>query len=344
MENSMSRILVGAVVKNALREMRESPERSIRNLIDMALQFSGGRFQQDFFTIAQTMLQNENSAYYQLVRDIISHTDAERLYTFGMDLGYNACTAGARRIRENEKKLGCNIPWTVPLRICTDDFIGKEPRYQAVISSGEELGIYSWMLFCGKQPKAVLPLVEEHPDSAFFLFCEPEDMNADFLDEAVGSYHLMPVVRYDKDAADVCDALRQREMLYSIWYPYGQKDTEAILNGGLFCSAQELSPVFTALLPEPACPEVIQRLVYQTVQRARNDQRYHTMLWELQGDNCLVDAIISDDACSVYFDEDGNICDRGGQIVCAHHNLLESNLVDIFMDACPKTKKACKAV
>ena len=213
-----------------------------------------------------------------------------------------------------------------------------------MISSGEELGIYSWMLFCAKQPKAVLPLVEKHPDSAFFLVCEPEDMNADFLDDAVGSYHLMPVVRYDADVADVCDALRQREMLYSVWYPYEQKDTETILNGGLFCSAQELSPVFTALLPEPACPEVIQRLVYQTVQRARNEQRYHTMLWELQGDNCLVDAIISDDACSVYFDEDGNVCDWGGRIVCAHHNLLESDLVDIFMDACPKTKKACKAV
>ena len=84
MENSISKILVGAVVKKALREMKESPERTIRNLIDMALQFSGGRFQQFFFATAQTMLQNENSAYYQLVRDIISYADPERLYTFGM--------------------------------------------------------------------------------------------------------------------------------------------------------------------------------------------------------------------------------------------------------------------
>lgn len=63
MENSMSRFITGSVVKRTLKDIKDNPERSIRNLVDMALQFSGGRFQQDFFTTAQTMLQNENSAY-----------------------------------------------------------------------------------------------------------------------------------------------------------------------------------------------------------------------------------------------------------------------------------------
>lgn len=103
MENSMSRFITGSVVKRTLKDIKDNPERSIRNLVDMALQFSGGRFQQDFFTTAQTMLQNENSAYYRLVRDIVSHADTDRLYTFGMNLGYNGCTAGAQRIRENKK-------------------------------------------------------------------------------------------------------------------------------------------------------------------------------------------------------------------------------------------------
>ena len=59
MENSMSRFITGSVVKRTLKDIKDNPERSIRNLVDMALQFSGGRFQQDFFTTAQTMLQNE---------------------------------------------------------------------------------------------------------------------------------------------------------------------------------------------------------------------------------------------------------------------------------------------
>ena len=105
MENSISKILVESVVKKTLKAMKENPDRGIRNLVDMALQFSDGRFQKDFFAAAQTMLQNENSAYYRLVRDVVTYADADRLCTFGMNLGYNGCTVGAQRIRENEKKI-----------------------------------------------------------------------------------------------------------------------------------------------------------------------------------------------------------------------------------------------
>ena len=105
MENTMSRILVTSVVRKALNDMKESPERSTRNLVDMALQFSEGRFQQRFFTSAQTMLKNKNSGYYGLIRNTLARVDTERLFTFGMNLGYNSCTVGARKIRENEKNL-----------------------------------------------------------------------------------------------------------------------------------------------------------------------------------------------------------------------------------------------
>ncbi len=78
MENSMSRVLVEMVVKKALKGMKDDPERGVRNLVDMALQLSAGRFQQRFFATAIKMLQN--------------------------DLGYNGCTIGTRLILENEKK------------------------------------------------------------------------------------------------------------------------------------------------------------------------------------------------------------------------------------------------
>ena len=45
MENSVSRILIETTVRQTLKGIQEDPERSIRNLVDMALQFSEGRFQ-----------------------------------------------------------------------------------------------------------------------------------------------------------------------------------------------------------------------------------------------------------------------------------------------------------
>ena len=110
MENSMSRILIETTVRQTLKGLQDDPKRSIRNVVDMALHFSDGRFQSRFFRTAQTMLEHEDSAYYALVEDAANHIDPEHLVTFGMNLGYNSCTWGAQRIRTNEAQLGFNIP------------------------------------------------------------------------------------------------------------------------------------------------------------------------------------------------------------------------------------------
>ena len=62
-----SRIIIKTFVRTALKDADESPERCTRNLVDMALHFSNGRFQQEFFEMARTMLNNDNSPYYPLI-------------------------------------------------------------------------------------------------------------------------------------------------------------------------------------------------------------------------------------------------------------------------------------
>ena len=42
MARDISRVLIETVVRKMLREAKDSPERSIRNLVDMALYFSDG--------------------------------------------------------------------------------------------------------------------------------------------------------------------------------------------------------------------------------------------------------------------------------------------------------------
>ncbi|MGI6334628.1 MAG: hypothetical protein ACOX1A_08610 [Saccharofermentanales bacterium] len=338
MKNRMSRILVETTVKKALQNIKQSPERGIRNLIDMALQFSDGRFQKDFFTLAQTMLQNENSAYYDLIRDAITHVDTEKLQTFGMNVGYNSCTVGAQRIRENEKALGCNIPWTISVQLDAKQLEKNQQKYDDLIFEGESLGIYTWMFFASDQPGKTFPIVTKHPDSAFCVFCEVKGVTRTFLEEAVMLKNLMLIIRCDENATDVCAELRANKLLYSVWYQYGQKDTETIINGDLFRNTQQLSPVFTVLLPEKECPTEIRHLIHVAVKQARCDQIYRTIAWDLQGDNYLVDTVISEDACSVYFNKDGDLCAWDKEFVCGSHNLHQSALTDILMNNCSKTE------
>ena len=335
MENSISKILIGTMVKKTLNDIKTDPERSIRNLVDMALQFSSGRFQHRFFSTAQQMLRNERSSYYDLIRNAVADTDTEQLYTFSMNLGYNGCTAGARKIRENENKIHCNIPWTVLLHIDTDRWGQTEDSYQKLILEGECLGIYVWSLFADRNPQEILSLAQRHPDSAFFLLCEPGDITSAFLEEAQDLNNLMLVVRYDEDAADIYDAIRSRRMHVSVWYPYGPEDVQAIVNGDLFYSTQQVFSIFTILLRKQGCPDEVQRVVYQSVERGRKEQTFRTVLWELYFDNCLVDRIISDEACFAYFDRNG-VLQSGSNVRRNCRTLFDSGLTEMFMEVFPK--------
>lgn len=336
MEKNVSRILVETVVKKALKSIKNSPERGIRNLIDLALQFSDGRFQKNFFASAQTMLQNENSAYYGLVRDVIAHVDTENLFTFGMNVGYNSCTIGARLIRENEKVLGCNIPWTMSIQM-GEKVEKKQQEFDNLISEGEKLGVHTWMLFASDQPEQAFSLIMKHPDSAFCVFCEMTDVTSTFLEGAITLKNMMTIVRYDEHADDICAELRANKLLYSVWYQYDQKDVEKIINGGLFSDTQQLSPIFTILLPDEQCPEEVRQLVYSAVQQVRSDQLCRTIAWDLQGDNRLIDTMLSESAYPEYFKLDGNLRDWNKKFVSEDHNLHRGSLTEMLMNTFPKT-------
>lgn len=339
MKNSMSRILIETVVRNTLKNIKESPERSIRNLIDMALHVSEGRFQQNFFQTAQTMLQNENSPYYALVRDVVANVDTERLVNFGMNLGYNSCTIGAKQIRENESELGFNIPWAVAFDTDIQQSPEYLPEYHIAIEDGEKLGIYSWMLFPHSHPQKILPLISSHTDSAFFLFCCPDDIDTAFLDGISELHNLMLVIRYKEDIGELCSQIRRAGLLYSVYYPYSRKDIDAMSNGDLFYSIQQEHPVFTILQAQPGCPEAIVRLAHEITEQARREQSYQTIPWELYYDNRTIDKIISDDVCSPWFDANGDLCGWDKNVKRENCNLFENGLFSALKYAYPKKNR-----
>ncbi len=335
MEKTMSGILIETVVKTTLKNLKEDPERSIRNLVDMALYFSETQFQQDFFQAVQNALKNENSPYYALVRDLTSYADAEHLLCFGMNLGYNSCTYGARQIRQNEKDLNHNIPWTILFQIGNQS-LEHMAQYDAAISDGEKLGIYTWMLFAPGVSCRLPGLIQNHPDSAFFLFCEPEDVTDDFLDNVSELRNVMPVPRYQEGWEDVYGKIRVLGLPYSAYFLYSQDDSQTILNGDLFTSIQQVHPVFAILLPQSDCPKQFRTLTHQAVERVRNEQLFQIIPWELEQDNQKVDEIISDDVCAVCFDPEGCLLDGDGNSIRPGLCLFEHELTGVLRLACPK--------
>ncbi len=338
MANTINRILIEAVVKNTLKEIEDSPERSIRRLVDMALNFSEGRFKNDFFGVAQRMLENENSPYYDLIRDVVTHVDHERILRLGMNIGFNSCTEGAKTIRKNEEALGFNIPWAVFLHLDQQILLEKPELYDHIFSQGEALGIYTWILFEDGPLAEVLPLMKTHEDSAFLLVCEPESVTEDFLDNAAQIYNMMPVVRYDEEKTAAFDLLRKKRYLYAAYQTYGDQDAEMLTNGDLFYSAEQVHAVLTALLPKPDCAQEVRNQAAAYVERARNEQLFGTIPWEAWYDSCRVDAIISGDACFADFDARGNLCGPLNGLQESALNVFQNDLAQILKRAFPKEK------
>lgn len=336
MENSVSKVLIETVVRKTLRDMKDDPDRSIRNLVDRALLVSGGRFQKRFFQTAQSMLHNEQSAYYALVRSVVENIDHERLLRFGMNIGYNSGTIGAKKIREIEAREGFNIPWAMFLEIDAGDFARQRRRYAALVEEGGELGIYTWFLRVNGFCRDVFEWIEQYPDCAFGLLCAPETVNDELVGEAERLNNLIVGVGLGARTEDACEALRARKMLYCIYCQYGEDRLREILSDDLLHDTQALGAPFTVFLPEESCAKSAQARVFGYTQRTRKEQRFPTIPWELFQDSMAVDAIISGDGCSAGFRADGSFFALANRREGNGMTLQEHSLREILQTCLPK--------
>lgn len=333
---SVNRVLIETTVRRALKNIQDSPERSFRNLVDLGLTVLYGRFTQHFLNTVQEMLQSNNSAYFQLIRDIVSNVNHDNLVKFGVNIGYNGCTLGAKKIREIEAEQNFDIPWSIFLDIDVDEFAAHEQQYDSLISQGEELGIYTWILWMPEKIYKVLPLIEKHSDCAFVLCCLPESIDASTVEDFSSIDNLMIAVRYGEDASDACALLRENHRLYSVYVPYSEDDAPSIENGEIYSCTEVVHPAFTILKAEKDCPIEIQKQIYTSVEKARESQKYQTVPWDACYDNQYIDSIISDSVCSAGVDRNGCFISLCDQIIRDKYNVFTENLKDVLKAAFPK--------
>ena len=229
-----------------------------------------------------------------------------------------------------------NIPWIITLQIDSDFFLNHQQEYLDTIKAGNALGIYSWMIFSEGQLCPLLSFISANSDNTFFFFCNAEDITPEIMDILSSLKNLMLVVRYEENAEIICDQLRKARLIYSVYYPYTEKDIAEIENGDLLCSIQELHPIFTVFFPKRICSDAVQKSVYRIIQAMRDEQQYKTIPWELCGDNCNIDKIISDDSCMLFFDKEGNTHQWENGIKKEAYNLFSQSLFEILQQLFPK--------
>lgn len=324
-----SRIVIKTFIKTALKDSDESPERCTRNLVDMALNFANGRFQQSFFEISRAILNNENSPYYPLIEDVLKHMDKEKLIDFGLNLGYNGCTTGAHMIRKFKRTENINIPWLLSVIIDTSrpDFLSD---YQSMLDQGKELGIYCYFITVRKEPYKVLPLIRNNPDCAVILLCDASEITEELAEAAESLNNLLFAVTYGDQAEAACLVLRDHRLLYSLYTVYSDESSSEILSGTYFRFAEEMHCPFAAVLGDISCSEGIRKSVYKTITDSRNSQTYRTIPLDLFYDTERIGNIISSPASVVGFDTDGTLYTPGRTPFKTSYNFFQHPLKELF--------------
>ena len=324
-----SRIIIKTFVKTALKDADEAPERCTRNLVDMALHFSKGRFQISFFEMARTMLNNENSPYYPLIEDALKHMDKDKLIEFGLNLGYNGCTMGAHIVRKIKRTENINVPWLLFLNIDSAHENLTE-SYQPIFDQGKELGIYVYFLYTNKDPERLLPLIRQNEDCAIILLCGSDCITEDFADSAKDINHLLIGVNYDDHTDAACLVLRDHRLLYSVYRMFTEDESSEILSGSYYRYAEELHCPFAAVIADPTCSSETRRNVYKASVGARVAQKYRTIPIDLMYDAETVGNIISPPSSVIGFQPDGTIYNLRNNGRLLSHNIFKESLRDIL--------------
>lgn len=335
MDHSTNQSIIETTVNNAIKRIQNDPERSIRNIVDMALMFSNGRFQKKFFEIAQHMLENENSSFYSMIPSVIANVDSKRITTFGINLGYHSCTKGARIIRKTEEE-GYNVPWCIALELKQTIYHQEKESYFSLIEQGQTLGIYTWFINPFSNMLATLELAEHFSDSAFIIICKPTDISETLLDEFSEIYNVFFALNYEDGIENACTLLRKRKFLFSIAYKYQKDDIANILNHSFLYDFSSLHSIFSIFYADSDCPHETRKQVYDYVQRMRFEQCFQTIPFDLIYDIQLIDEIISGDSVSIYFDADGighSNAVTASDLIC---NFFQLPLASILKQLAPK--------
>lgn len=143
---------------------------------------------------------------------------------------------------------------------------------------------------------------------------------------------------FDKDADVACDMLRVSGILYGLYYTYSEKDLGSIESGELMHEMEQLHPAFSVLKPQFPCQKALRDRVYRWITRARLEQEFKTIPWEMYGDMLLVDSVISVTPHWVGFDEYGQLNTDQGVDRTYGLNIFVNDLPTVLKQAFPKQK------
>lgn len=302
----MKKAMIETAIDRGIKEMEDDPKRSIRRLTDLGKQFSKNRFQETIFSVMQELLDNENSAYYDMMHNLLKNSDKESLKKFGVNFGYMSWTYGAAQIRANQEKEGFCIPWTMMLRCSADPENGlNAARLSSLIEQGQELGIYAYFIRewgNSSDSYSLLELLERYKESAFVWFKKKGRLTAaqiQMLRVCRNSLVCLPLE--DPETQLTAALLRDQKVPFALYTEYNADSLTQETTAR--CMEQVLtseSSMFFLIAADGADASAAQ-IAYQS----RLDQKYPCVIMDYYGDGKAISRVLCAHSELLEIDADG---------------------------------------
>ena len=258
-KRDITRAIIDTTVDRGLREVDEDPRRGIRKLADLGRQFTQGRFMHEIYAIFQDLLRNDESPYYSAIEHLLHHTNRKALKDIGINMGYSSLTLGARTIRNIKKKQGFDVPWSVMMNIdpkAENAINADELRY--IISSGKELGIYTYMINIDRNMgflEELIDIFRKNKECAFLVVLPDEELDEALALSLSARTNVMTMLRVAGDLSDTnAFTLRRLKAMYGVLDFYDKDSTDIPLSEERIRNCISMEGVFMLLCANKGTP------------------------------------------------------------------------------------------
>lgn len=344
MHQQILRVMIESAVDKGLYGVKTDLKRTVRNLADLGDYFAKGRFQKDFFKIAKKMLADENSPYYELIATIANDVDHHIIKNFGINIGLNSWTEGAKQIRKYEKENGYNIPWTIVF-----DFQNKVENpltlleIAEIIQQGKKIGIYSYMFFTSRDyayMDELLEVFKRNPECAFIIYTYSNSLTKE---------HTIKLREYGNAIVSICmnnfnkspefsqtiKILHENKCLFGAHLKYDDDNAGIILNDNWIKQIMELDCTFAFLIKAVDCSPENEKAISSYIRDAKTNQKYPVFLIDFYEDIEHVDRNISTEPCFFKILQDGTVVSSKENLVTSFKT-RDTPLIEILSQIMPK--------
>lgn len=327
-----TRVLIETVVDRGIKDITDDPKRSLRRLADMGKQYSEGRFQKAAFGHITNLLKNDESPYYKMLENFLATVDHKAIKTFGLNMGYDSWTYGARLIRCESEKRGYMLPWVVQIHYDPDTEGNlKAEDIDNIADRLSVLGINTYVIFREHGlgfDEDLTEVIRKHPGCAFYLFLNDGIISKEEADTIKNLGNAVISINISaENAAGTCKLLKEMKVLYVIHYLYSTGEVERFTDDEYIDEWLSYGSAFIFLIQKDSDKGAAGRFAKKT----RMEQQYPILIWDVYSDIRLVNEMISDTPFIFEAGSDGKVIYPEG----SEYNILETDILTVLEKTAP---------